>query len=59
LVGAHGQGNAHIEAYAKMADVEVAAVCDVDDSVLKQRCGEIVLVEVCLPELSLHFGQRF
>src|SRR5262250_1698205 len=41
VVGVHGQGNAHIEAYSKMADVEIAAVCDVDDSVLKKRCGEI------------------
>src|SRR5215470_6115246 len=41
VVGVHGQGNAHIGAYSKMADVEIAAVCDVDDSVLKQRCGEI------------------
>src|SRR5262250_2562820 len=41
VVGVHGQGNEHIKAYSKMADVEIAAVCDVDDSVLKQRCGEI------------------
>src|SRR6266511_731149 len=41
VVGGHGQGKAHIGAYTKMADVEVAAICDVDDSVLKQRCGEI------------------
>src|SRR4030095_8846804 len=41
VVGAHGQGKAHIGAYSKMADVEIAAICDVDDTVLKQRCGEI------------------
>src|SRR5262245_11288436 len=41
VVGVNGQGKAHINAYSKMADVEIAAVCDVDDSVLKQRCGEI------------------
>src|SRR5262245_46912232 len=41
VVGVNGQGKAHISAYSKMADVEIAAVCDVDDSVLKQRCGEI------------------
>src|SRR5215468_11747946 len=41
VVGAHGQGNAHIGAYTKMADVEIAAICDVDESVRKQRCGEI------------------
>ncbi len=42
VVGAKAQGNAHIKEYLKMKDnVEIAAVCDVDDSVLKQRCGEI------------------
>src|SRR5262245_60151095 len=41
VVGCNGQGKAHIGAYTKMADVEVAAICDVDDSVLKQRCGEV------------------
>ena len=41
MVGVNGQGKAHIGAYSRMADVEVAAICDVDDSVLKQRCGEI------------------
>jgi predicted dehydrogenase len=42
VVGAHGQGNAHIGAYTNMADVEIAAICDVDESVRKQRCAEIL-----------------
>ena len=41
VVGVKGQGNGHIRTYSRMANVEVAAICDVDDSVLKQRCGEI------------------
>jgi predicted dehydrogenase len=41
VVGARGQGNSHIKEYLKMQGVEIAAVCDIDDSVLKQRCGEI------------------
>jgi len=41
VVGVRGQGNSHIKEYAKMQDVEVAAICDVDESFLKQRCGEI------------------
>jgi hypothetical protein len=41
VVGVNGQGKAHIGAYSRMADVEIAAICDVDGSVLKQRCGEI------------------
>jgi len=41
VVGVRGQGNSHIKEYVKMADVEVAAICDVDESVLKQRCDEV------------------
>jgi len=41
VVGVRGQGNSHIHAYSGMANVEIAAICDVDDSVLKQRSGEI------------------
>ncbi len=41
IVGVRGQGNAHIKEYSRMPNVEIAAICDVDDSVIKQRCGEI------------------
>lgn len=41
IVGIRGQGNVHIKEYAKMADVEIAAICDVDESILKKRCQEI------------------
>src|SRR5215472_17441703 len=36
-VGVRGQGQSHIRAYAKMPNVEIAAICDVDESVLEQR----------------------
>ena len=36
-VGVRGQGQSHIRAYARMQNVEIAALCDVDDSVLGQR----------------------
>ncbi|HTS61661.1 MAG TPA: Gfo/Idh/MocA family oxidoreductase [Candidatus Acidoferrales bacterium] len=36
-VGVHGQGQSHIRAYAKLPNVEIAAICDVDESVLEQR----------------------
>ena len=42
-VGVRGQGQSHIRAYSKMPNVEIAAICDVDESVLEQRlqgCGE-------------------
>jgi predicted dehydrogenase len=40
-VGVRGQGNAHIKEYSKMDRVEIAALCDIDESVLNQRLGEI------------------
>jgi predicted dehydrogenase len=40
-VGVHNQGNEHIKHYLQMKDVEIAAVCDVDESVLNGRLGEI------------------
>ena len=36
-VGVRGQGQSHIRAYGKMPNVEIAAICDVDESVLEQR----------------------
>lgn len=39
-VGVRGQGQNHIRAYSKMQGVEIAAICDVDDSVLQQRLGD-------------------
>jgi predicted dehydrogenase len=40
-VGVRGQGGAHINQYLRMSNVEIAAVCDVDESVLDKRLGEI------------------
>lgn len=40
-VGVHGQGNEHIKHYLAMQDVEIAAVCDIDETVLNGRLNEI------------------
>jgi predicted dehydrogenase len=40
-VGVRGQGGSHIKNYLKMPNVEIAAVCDIDESVLNKRLGEI------------------
>ena len=37
VVGLHGQGWAHVENYLKLKDVELAALCDVDDNVMADR----------------------
>lgn len=41
ICGLRGQGFAHVHQYSKMADVEIAAVCDVDENVMNRRVGEM------------------
>jgi len=40
-VGVHGRGRNHIGAYRQMNNVEIAAICDVDESVLNARVNEL------------------
>ena len=40
-VGVRGQGRSHIKNYLAMNDVQIAAVCDIDESVLNSRLSEI------------------
>lgn len=40
-VGVRGQGRAHIAHYAKMQNVEIAALCDIDESVLNERLADV------------------
>jgi predicted dehydrogenase len=40
-VGVRGEGNSHIKNYLKMPNVEIAAVVDIDESILNKRLGEI------------------
>ena len=42
VIGLRGRGKDHIKAYSKMPGVEIAAVCDIDESILKERVGDIV-----------------
>src|ERR1700689_307530 len=41
-VGVRGRGRSHISAYNQMANVEIAAICDIDESVLN---GALAVVE--------------
>jgi predicted dehydrogenase len=41
VVGMNGQGKAHIKEYTEMPKVELAALCDVDESVLAARMKEL------------------
>ncbi len=49
VVGLHGQGWAHVRQYSKMDDVEIAAVCDVDENVTNQRLGEMEKMNIPKP----------
>src|ERR1044072_981194 len=40
-IGVRSQGNSHLNAYSKLSNVEVAAICDLDESMLAKRRGEV------------------
>jgi predicted dehydrogenase len=41
VVGIHGQGRAHLKNYCEMSNVEIAALCDVDENVLRDRLSDL------------------
>jgi predicted dehydrogenase len=41
VCGLRGRGKDHIDAFARLPNVEIAALCDVDESVLNKRRGEV------------------
>jgi predicted dehydrogenase len=41
IVGLRGRGESHIKAYGSLPNVEIAALCDVDDNVMAQRLAEV------------------
>ena len=49
VVGLHGQGWNHVGNYAKMDDVELAALCDVDNSVMEQRLKTLDKMKIKKP----------
>ncbi len=41
IVGLRGRGEEHIKSYGAMPNVEIAALCDVDDNVMRERLPEV------------------
>jgi predicted dehydrogenase len=41
VCGLHGRGKNHLSAFSHLSDVEIAALCDVDENVLRERVGEV------------------
>ena len=56
ICGIHGRGAAHLEAYSKLHNAQIAALCDVDESVLKQRVAQ--MQKMGLPEPKTYYDVR-
>ena len=41
IVGLRGRGENHIQAYGALPNVEIAALCDVDDNVMRERLAQV------------------
>ncbi len=41
VLGVHGRGDAHAGAFSRMADVEVAVLCDPDPNVIQESMGRV------------------
>src|SRR5437867_3433098 len=41
VCGLNGRGKDHLDAFSRVPNVEIAALCDVDDSILSKRRGEV------------------
>ncbi len=41
VIGFHGRGKSHYRAFAKMANVRVAALCDADERLFSEGAGEV------------------
>lgn len=41
IVGLHGRGMNHVQSYSKIQNAEIAAVCDIDENVLRQRLQQM------------------
>ena len=41
ICGLHGRGGDHLENYAQLPNVEIAALCDIDENVLRQRLAQM------------------
>ena len=41
ICGVRGRGGDHLENYAQLPNVQIAALCDIDDSVLRRRLAQM------------------
>jgi predicted dehydrogenase len=55
VCGIRSWGFEHVKAYSKLANVEIAAVCDVDENVLKQRLDDMAKMGLPAPKTYIEF----
>jgi predicted dehydrogenase len=49
ICGLHGRGGDHLENFSKIQNVEIAALCDVDETVLRQRSAQMEKMGLAKP----------
>ncbi|HUV68926.1 MAG TPA: Gfo/Idh/MocA family oxidoreductase [Terracidiphilus sp.] len=49
ICGLHGRGGDHLKNFSKIPNVEIAALCDVDDNVLRQRTAQMEQMGLAKP----------
>ena len=57
VIGIRGQGSAHIVEYSKLKDVRVAAICDVDSNLFKEKVKKL-FSDKSLPEPKIFTDMR-
>jgi len=50
ICGLRGRGNDHLHGFAKVPGTEIAAFCDIDDSVLNHRIGDMQKLGLAKPK---------
>ena len=56
VCGVRGRGNDHIRSFAKLANAEVAAICDPDENIIAQRLGTMEKAGMAKP--AVHIDMR-
>jgi predicted dehydrogenase len=56
VVGLRGQGFVHVEEFAQLPNVEIAAVCDVDENIMSQRLAD--MAKMGLPQPKTYIDIR-
>ena len=57
VIGIRGQGSAHIAEYSKLKDVRVAAICDIDSNLFKEKVKKL-FTDKSLQEPKIYSDMR-